>query len=776
MGLAAKLVAVLCLAALLVLAGIGAMQYHVSTQAAEREVQQTLKIVLDRLSVSLPLSLDEVDIGTLTETIRSEFASPEIHTILIWDQTHARLLKGLGRSAQGLLREVSRAREEPHLISAMRELSLSREMGPGRKELLGNVEVFVSKAPVLQRLHRNLLRNLAQQAVLVALLVLILAYVSGRYVVRPLESIRQVISPRQPRGKSAQALTGSSSITPQDQAQSNSSPARRMPPVERLKPERLTPAFKEILDMASDLQRMLDALDQQRQELAAKEEDLRITLDSIGDAVIATDPEGTIVRMNPVAEKLTGWRMADARGVELKHVFNVVDRAGRTPIRDPVKVVMASGAAMEIVKGSLLIAKDGKECLIADSAAPIRGDSGQVVGVVLVFRDITEQATLEDQLMRVHKLDAIGQLAGGVAHDFNNMLAGILGAAEMLQLTTENDPRAGRYVALIQDAAQKASNLTGKLLAIGRRGPRATQLLDGHEALRGATELLKRSIDRRITIHLKLDAAQTTLRGDMTQLQNLFINLGVNARDAMPHGGRITFSTQNVNLGPAYCRASPFKLKPGTYLQFTVRDTGSGMDQEVLAHLFEPFFTTKESGKGTGLGLAAVYSAVQDHHGSIYVYSEPGRGTVFHIYLPASAASPPSPKSDARVDQSVPGSGCILVIEDEAVIRDTAQAQLEALGYEVILAADGVEGLVAYQRHRNRIDAVVLDLIMPRMNGEECFRALKKINPDIKVLVASGFVREVDIRQLLDEGVRGFMQKPYRRAQLSKQLARILAR
>ena len=230
-----------------------------------------------------------------------------------------------------------------------------------------------------------------------------------------------------------------------------------------------------------------------------------------------------------------------------------------------------------------------------------------------------------------------------------------------------------------------------------------------------------------------------------------------------------------MNLGTSYCRSSPFDLVPGPYIQISVKDTGSGMDQQALAHLFEPFFTTKASGKGTGLGLAAVYSTIRDHKGAIHVYSEPGKGTLFHILLPIAkgVTLPAPPLADER--EPVKGSGCVLVIEDEAVIRDTVRAQLEDLGYEVILAEDGVVGLTLYQQHWKRIDAVILDLIMPRMNGEECFRALKQIDPQVQVLVASGFVQRIEIDQLLNEGVYGFLQKPFRRVQLSQVLAEVMA-
>ncbi|MBU0985294.1 MAG: PAS domain S-box protein, partial [candidate division Zixibacteria bacterium] len=386
-----------------------------------------------------------------------------------------------------------------------------------------------------------------------------------------------------------------------------------------------------------------------------------------------------------------------------------------------------------------------QDCLTRDgqiSAMPIRGYSrdgrerdllfsgveavldGRRCAVVIVT-DVTEQRKLEEQLRQTWKMDSIGQLAGGVAHDFNNMLGGIIGAAELLAMTLSGNEEVREYVNMIINTAERAAELTGKLLSFSRKGPVVAASMDIHETIQESLAILERSIDRRIDLQTHLHADVSTLHGDATSLQNIVLNLGVNARDAMPDGGTLNVTTENVEFDEAYCARSPFDIAPGLHIHLSIMDTGCGMTADVQRRIFEPFYTTKLVGKGTGLGLAAVYGAVKDHRGAITVYSEPGRGTVFHLYFPVDPTAVVGPSVEVGEDQR--GTGCVLVVDDEEVIRTTAAHILENLGYEVMLAENGEQGVAQYAKHQHRIDVVILDMVMPRMNGQDCFRAILAI-------------------------------------------------
>jgi PAS domain S-box-containing protein len=389
--------------------------------------------------------------------------------------------------------------------------------------------------------------------------------------------------------------------------------------------------------------------------------------------------------------------------------------------------------------------------------------------ILIVFLDVSDQKRMEDQIRQTQKMDVIGQLAGGVAHDFNNMLTAIIGSAEMLENHINNNPSAMKLLASIQQAANRSAKLTGQLLAFSRKGQKNSLQVQINTTIHDAISLLERTIDKNISMDTRLLAKNTCVNGDPALLQNALLNLGVNARDAMPDGGIITFATSNVELDSTYCHSSAFTLEPGQYIEISVSDTGIGMTKEVIQHVFEPFFTTKEVGKGTGLGLAAVYGTVTEHHGCINIYSEPGVGTVFKLYLPLAP--------DKKLEESPSneelrsGSGGILLVDDEEILRDVGQALLENLGYKVYLAEDGLQALEIYDREKENISVVILDMLMPKMGGKETLVKLKNKYPNIRVLISSGFHQEGTAAELKNIGACGFLQKPYLRHDLAKAVA-----
>jgi len=410
--------------------------------------------------------------------------------------------------------------------------------------------------------------------------------------------------------------------------------------------------------------------------------------------------------------------------------------------------------------------KFGKKRILKCIAFPITKND-DIERIVVMYEDITEQKEvnyerdrLKDQLNQTHKLDAIGQLAGGVAHDFNNMLAGIMSASQLLKSPKRNlDQKSLNYVNIILQASIRAADLTAKLLAFGRKGKISSTIVDLHNIIDETIAILNRTIDKKISIKTQKEALYSTVIGDESSLQNLILNLGINASHAMEDGGTLSILTSNIKLNKTYCNASQFEIEPGDYVELEVRDNGTGISIENIKKIFEPFFTTKEQGKGTGLGLAAVYGTVLDHHGSITVYSEPGEGTAFHITLPSSKEVVSLKESH---DKIISGKGKILLVDDEELIRITGTHVLEEMGYEVLLAEDGLEAIKMYKKFYSVIDIVIMDMIMPKMNGKEAFYELKKINKNCKVIISSGFTKNESLEDLQKNGLVGFIHKPFR--------------
>ncbi len=404
----------------------------------------------------------------------------------------------------------------------------------------------------------------------------------------------------------------------------------------------------------------------------------------------------------------------------------------------------------------------GREVVTETRKIPIL-EGGRVVSVVTVIRDVTEAVLAREQLLQAAKLDAIGRLASGIAHDFNNQLAVVLGYAELLSIRA-TDPQLQEYAALITQVARRSADLTEKLLAFGRKGRAQSVPVDVHELIHEVVAILGRTIDPRITIRLRLCAARAVVIGDPSPLQSALLNLALNARDAMPAGGDLTFATDLVELEPS---------AGGAGLRIRVVDTGVGMSEEVRRRLFEPFFTTKEPGRGTGMGLAAVYGTISDHHGTIQVESEPGRGATFTLVLPladgAIGAGAPAPGAPA-----VQGGGHVLVADDTPEVLRAECDILEALGFRVTACSDGAAALARYREAWSSVDLVLLDGTMPGLDGREALAEMRRINPAVRAVLASGHPPGPAEQRLIDELGAGFLQKPFSMAELSRCVAAAL--
>jgi len=385
--------------------------------------------------------------------------------------------------------------------------------------------------------------------------------------------------------------------------------------------------------------------------------------------------------------------------------------------------------------------------------------------MVALAQDITNRKSIEERLRQSQKMDAIGQLAGGVAHDFNNMLAGIMGATELLKRSKNLGEKDKKHVDMVMDASERAADLTAKLSAFGRKGKAESKAVDIDTVVSNTLGLVKKTFNKNIKITTVLDASETIIIGDPTGLQNALLNLCINASQAMPDGGILTITTKNKYLDSEYCSTLPFALEAGKYLDLEVTDTGSGIDDEHIKHIFEPFFTTKEVGKGTGLGLASVYGMVKEHRGAITVSSKKGDGTTFHLMLPNSNESV-SMKQDSSEEAQISASGRVLLVDDEEIIRSTGKALLEDIGYSVITANNGRAGVDIFKKSPTEFEFIILDMIMPEMNGTETFYAIKEIDPNAKMFVTSGYTKNEKLDELERDGLKGFIHKPFTLSEL----------
>jgi PAS domain S-box-containing protein len=399
------------------------------------------------------------------------------------------------------------------------------------------------------------------------------------------------------------------------------------------------------------------------------------------------------------------------------------------------------------------------------------GGEGRILAVV---RDVDARKRMEERLRQSEKMEAVGELAGGIAHDFNNQLAGIVGFADLVRSEMDDDAEFADSVDRILVAARRAADLTTQLLAFARRGKYESAAVDVHTLVDEVVALLRHSIDKRITIEQTLRADPSLTLGDPSQLQSAILNLTINARDAMPDGGTLTIATQTLELADGDEMCAHNEIPPGRYVQISVSDTGTGMDPETERRVFEPFFTTKEKGRGTGMGLAAVYGTVKNHDGAIAVYSEPGRGATFRVLLPAHVGPAAANDRPAERLPELTGSSLVLVVDDEEAVCNVAARMLAQMGCKAVVREDGAAALEYYRESWRDIDLVVLDMSMPKMSGRDTFMAMRNVNPGAAVLLMSGFSLNDDVQALLDAGARGFIQKPFWKNEFTRLVAETL--
>ncbi len=477
-------------------------------------------------------------------------------------------------------------------------------------------------------------------------------------------------------------------------------------------------------------------------------------LENAAEGVIITDTEGTIQYVNPSLERMTGYSRDELLGNNPR-----ILKSGQqdTAFYERLWQTIKAG---EIWTGRFVNKrKDGTLYTEDATISPVRDSAGTITGFVGMKRDVTEHLALSRQLFHAQEMEAIGTLAGGIAHDVNNLLQAVLGYSDLLLMKKgPGDPDTTK-LKVIHQAARDGAELVSRILTFSRKGEAKTRPLDLNEEILKAEKLLRRTLPRMIEIDLVLAPDIGIVDAHPAQLEQVILNLGVNAYHAMPEGGRLLLETMNVSLGDEYLKAH-LGAKPGRYVLLTVSDTGVGMDSTVLERIFEPFFTTKPSGLGTGLGLSMVHGIVTQHGGFINCYSEPGRGTSFKIYLPVSDREMAFDPAETR-EMPALGTETVLLVDDDDRIRDMAQQMIAMGGYRVLIARSGEEALEIYSSHKEDIALVILDLIMPGMGGSRCLEELLRVDPNVKVLVASGYSPNGHAKGQESSGARGFVSKPY---------------
>ncbi|MDX1925595.1 MAG: response regulator [Pirellulaceae bacterium] len=498
---------------------------------------------------------------------------------------------------------------------------------------------------------------------------------------------------------------------------------------------------------------------QAERKLQLSERRYATTLSSIGDGVIATDQTGRVTFLNPVAEGLTGWSAEDAKGKPLTEMFRIVNEQSRAIVAPPVERVLREGIVAGLANHTVLTNRHGSEAQIDGCAAPIQDDRGVSVGAVLVFRDVTETHRREKQLRQSQKMEAIGQLAAGISHDFNNMLTAILGYTELLlDMAGSDHPWIG-FLTEIQKASHRSAELTRQLLRFSRKELSQAKVIDLNRLIIGIEPMLKRLVGEQIDLQIRMAELPASIKADPGQLEQVLVNLVVNARDALPNGGLIFVETAREWVNPQSPDV-PLVIPYGEYQVLQVIDNGSGMDSETKLRIFEPFFTTKEVGKGTGLGLSIVYGIVQACRGYIHVESTVGQGTKFKIWFPTS--------SDELVQQPIAavsdlllGTETVLLVEDEPTVRSFAKQVLVTCGYTVLEAEHGAHGVEVAESYSGTIDLIVTDLVMPYVGGVALLTRLKSVRPGIKVLYMSGYASPQFRPESDPHGEATVLQKPF---------------
>jgi len=488
-------------------------------------------------------------------------------------------------------------------------------------------------------------------------------------------------------------------------------------------------------------------------------------LDNAQDAILVRDLEDKILFWNKSAERIYGWTAGEVIGRDLQDISY-----GNSLVQfeDAKRIVVSTGKW----EGELRqLTREGKEIIVESRWTLVRDDRGEPKSVLLINTDVTEKRKIEAQFLRAQRMESIGTLAGGIAHDFNNLLAPITMSIQLLRAKmTDEDGQ--RMLEMLEASAERGAGLVKQVLSFARGVEGQRMTLQPRHLIKEIVKILKDTLPKTIEIEFEASKDLSVVAGDATQLHQVLMNFCVNARDAMPSGGKLTIKADNVEIDDNYARMN-LEAKAGRFVQITIADSGSGIPPNIINRIFEPFFTTKEYGKGTGLGLSTALGIVKSHGGFINVYSEPGLGTEFKIHLPAVETGFAGVEDLTAAPLAGRGE-LILVVDDEIAIREIAKGTLEAYGYRALTAADGTEAIALYAQHKGEIEVVLTDMMMPYMDGLATIRALQKLNPHVKIIASSGLAENARAIEAANAGVKTFLSKPYTAGKLMEALAEVL--
>jgi PAS domain S-box-containing protein len=500
--------------------------------------------------------------------------------------------------------------------------------------------------------------------------------------------------------------------------------------------------------------------------LRESEERYRNVVETSPDIILVMDLSANILISNLRAAALFDI----TESVLIENLRSFLHQSEQENFKKVIESVIKKGRVHNV--DYIMLKKDGKSFNAEASLSLLKNIRGEPKNIMAIIKDVTElkcaeieRARFEEQFRSIHKMEAIGQLAGGIAHDFNNILGAISGYADIILSRYNSDEKLTKYATMIISASTRAAELTSKLLTFSRKSKLQMIAFDIHDILSDVKELLDHTIGENVVIKSDLGAKESVIIGDSSQFQSSIMNLVLNARDAMPAGGTLLIKTGNITIDKNFSKSRAYSVAPGFYVFTEVSDTGTGIDKQTMSHLFEPFFTTKDIGKGTGLGLASVYGTVNSHRGYIDVASEEGKGTTFTMYFPVSRATPDSNSDTANIQK---GKGHILIVDDDGFILEAIEEMLLWLGYNVSVVQSGEEAIAVARAQQ--FDLMIIDMMMPGMNGIECFKKIKAINSSVKALLSTGYQMNDEENAILNEGFKGIIKKPF----VSTQLAQVI--